>query len=144
MRDQLAATNLASCKLTKQDQQMQKLTSSPVQYCVWEGSVKIPSKLGRRRSIGLRFHFNNENWIESMESRWSSSGTFSQDSLHWEFSLRLQILVEIQNMMTEIQCEPEQFQGRIVFMSIYNDIVRGEKNKVLFHANSKIVTDNAK
>ena len=26
---------------------------------------------------------------------------------------KLQILAEIQNMMTEIQCEPEQFPGRI-------------------------------
>ena len=30
-------------------------------------------------------------------------------------------------MMIETQCEPEQFQGRIIFMSMYNDIVWGEK-----------------
>ena len=35
----------------------------------------------------------------------------------------LQILAKIQNMMTEIKCEPEQFQGRIIFMSMYTDIV---------------------
>ena len=35
----------------------------------------------------------------------------------------LQILVEIQNTMTEIKCEFEQFQGRIIFMSMYNDTV---------------------
>ena len=35
----------------------------------------------------------------------------------------LQILAEIQNMMTETQCEPDQFQGRIIFMSMHNDIV---------------------
>ena len=58
-----------------------------------------------------------------MESRWSSSGRFSQDSL------LLQILAEIQNMMTEIKCEPEQLPGRIIFMSMYNDIVRGEKKE---------------
>ena len=33
-------------------------------------------------------------------------------------------------MMTEIQCEPEQFTGRIIFMSKYNDIVWGEKRKL--------------
>ena len=33
----------------------------------------------------------------------------------------------IQNMMTEIKCEPEQFTGRIIFMSVYNDIVWGKK-----------------
>ena len=42
--------------------------------------------------------------------------TISQDSLHC-------ILAEIQNMMTEIQCELDQFHGRIIFMSMYNDIV---------------------
>ena len=31
----------------------------------------------------------------------------------------LQILAEIQNMMTEIKCEPEQFQERLIFMSTY-------------------------
>ena len=39
----------------------------------------------------------------------------------------LQILAEIQNIMTEIQFELEQFPGRIIFMSMYNDIVWGEK-----------------
>ena len=34
----------------------------------------------------------------------------------------LEILDEIQNMMTESMCEPEQFKGRIIFMSMYTDI----------------------
>ena len=53
-----------------------------------------------------------------------------------------QILAEIQNMMTETKCEPEQFQGRIIFMSTYNDIVWGAKgNEDLRIANSKIVAE---
>ena len=39
----------------------------------------------------------------------------------------LQILAEIQTMMTEIKCEPEQFHGRIIFMSMFYGIVWGEK-----------------
>ena len=39
----------------------------------------------------------------------------------------LGILGEIQKYMTELQCEPEQFKGRIIFMSMYNDIVWGER-----------------
>ena len=35
----------------------------------------------------------------------------------------LQILAEIQNMMTETKCEPEQFPGRIIFMSMCSDVV---------------------
>ena len=30
----------------------------------------------------------------------------------------LQIFAEIQNMMPDIKCEPEQVQGRIIFMSM--------------------------
>ena len=57
----------------------------------------------------------------------------------------LQILAEIQNMMTEIQCESEQFSGRIIFMSMYNDIVWGEKgNEDLCIANSQIVAEYAR
>ena len=40
----------------------------------------------------------------------------------------LQILAEIHNMMTEVQCELEQFFGRIIFMSMYQDMY-GEKKK---------------
>ena len=35
----------------------------------------------------------------------------------------LGILNEIQKMMAESRCEPEQFQGRIIFMSMFNDIM---------------------
>ena len=34
----------------------------------------------------------------------------------------LQMLDEMQNMMTESKCEPEQFTGRVIFVSMYNDI----------------------
>ena len=47
-----------------------------------------------------------------MEFEWKNFAEFTA----------LQILAEIQKMMTEIQCELEQFTGRI-FMSVYNDIV---------------------
>ena len=39
----------------------------------------------------------------------------------------LGILEEIQKMMTELQCEPDQFKGRIIFVSMYNDIVWWER-----------------
>ena len=61
-----------------------------------------------------------------MKNQWSSSATCSQDPLH------LGILEEIQKFMTKLQFEPEQFKGRIISMSMYNDIVweeRGKKQK---------------
>ena len=38
-----------------------------------------------------------------------------------------QILAENQKMMYEMQCETEQFTGRIIFMSMYNDTLYGGK-----------------
>ena len=67
---------------------------------------------------------------ESAESRWNSSGQISQDS---------RILDEIQKMMAESRGEPEQFQGRIIFMSIYNDIVWEEHREIM-----KICVANSK
>ena len=47
------------------------------------------------------------------------------------------ILDEIQKMLTESKCEPEQFKGRVIFMSMYNDIVWRERgNKQNRTANS--------
>ena len=54
---------------------------------------------------------------EPMEFEWKNFTGFTT----------LQILAGIQNMMTEMQCEPEQFPGRIILMSMYNDIVWGDK-----------------
>ena len=39
----------------------------------------------------------------------------------------LGIFEEIQKYMTEWECELEQFKGRIIFLSMYNDIIWGER-----------------
>ena len=39
----------------------------------------------------------------------------------------LDLLKEIQNVVEDFQCEPEQLNDRTIFMSMYNDIVREEK-----------------
>ena len=57
----------------------------------------------------------------------------------------LAILEEIQKLMTEFFCEPEQFKGRIIFMSMYNDIVwreRGNTEKCIM--NSVTVANGAR
>ena len=56
----------------------------------------------------------------------------------------LEILAEIQNVTIDIKCEREPFQGSIIFMSMYNDIVWGEKgNRETCVANSLTVADCA-
>ena len=54
--------------------------------------------------------------VEPMEFEWTNFPAFTT----------LQIFAGSQNMMIEIRCETEQLQGRIIFMSLYNDIVWGE------------------
>ena len=57
----------------------------------------------------------------------------------------LQILAEIQKLMTESMCELEQIQGRIILMSMCNDIVWGEEgNNELCIANSFLVAEYAR
>ena len=48
---------------------------------VWEPSVINQSKPGKAGSKGFGIHVISIIWIASMESRWSSSGQFSKDSL---------------------------------------------------------------
>ena len=50
-----------------------------------------------------------------------------------------------QKLMSDLDCEPEQFQGRIIFMSMYNDIVwRDPNNEKVCVANSTLVAEYAK
>ena len=35
----------------------------------------------------------------------------------------LGLLEKIQKLLTDLQCEPEHFKGRTIFMSMFNDIV---------------------
>ena len=55
------------------------------------------------------------------------------------------ILNKNQKMMGELQCEPENFTGRIIFMSMFNDIVLDAKgNDELCVNNSKTSKEYAK
>ena len=55
--------------------------------------------------------------MEPMELEWTNFSRFTA----------LGILAEIQKMMAESMCEPEQFKGRIIFMSLCNDIFWRER-----------------
>ena len=48
--------------------------------------------------------------------------------------ITLGLLEQIQKLMKDPQCEPDQFNDRIIFMSMYNDIawdVEGNQENVL-------------
>ena len=57
----------------------------------------------------------------------------------------LQILQETQGLMRDLDCEPEQFPGRMIFLSKYNDIEwRNQNNERVCLANASIVGCYAK
>ena len=55
------------------------------------------------------------------------------------------LLEKIRSLMRDLQCEPELFNDRIIFMSMYNDIVWQEKgNKEKCETNSQTVANYAR
>ena len=123
IRDQLAAKKHGKGQLCllKKAVQLSNAKKTCVRLSIVK-RVKTPSKLGKRRTIGFIIHSKKElDRIDGvpMEFEWKIFPGFTT----------LQILAEIQNMMTEIKCEPELFQGRIIIMSMYSDIVWWEKRK---------------
>ena len=74
-----------------------------------------------------------------MENRLSSSGMFSQDLRHWRSSKLSRKTCNVETF------EPEKFEDRITFMSMFNDIEwtqRGNSEK--FISNSELVKSYAK
>ena len=77
----------------------------PTQYTVWETSVTNQSNPGKTGSNGFWKHATSKNWLELTESRWNSRDIFPGFTT-------LAILAEIQNMMAELKCDPDQFQRK--------------------------------
>ena len=74
--------------------------------------------MGRRKSWGFWSHLQKiENWTTSMVSRSWSSKKFSQGAL------RRKLLPEVQKFVDdELDIQIQNFEDRIIFMSMYNDI----------------------
>ena len=82
-------------------------------------------------------HFKNMNRIDGMPTEFE-----------WKIFpgiTALGLLEMILKLMTELQCEPEHFKGRIIFMSMYNDIVwQAKGNREICEHNSQTVADYAR
>ena len=119
--------------------QQRKPMYSPIWYCAWEEFLTLPQAHGRKKF----------DWFMN-SSQCRELGRIDGETMEFEWKIfpgftTLQILVEIQKMMAETNCDPEQFHGRIIFMSMYNDIAWGEKgNKEFRIGNSKIVPGDAR
>ena len=73
-----------------------------------------------------------------MENQWNSSE--KNPWIHHVADSR-----EVQRMMCEMKCTPEQDKGRIIFISMYNDIIwRDLKNEEICVVNSINVANYAR
>ena len=93
-----------------------KPASFPTRCFTWEASVQNQFNLEKT----MKWYLENRSLKdvdridgEPMEFEWTICPGFAT----------LWILNEIQNMMAELQCKPEQFQGRIIFMSMFKEFV---------------------
>ena len=78
-----------------------------------------------------------ETMTESMESRLNSSGTSSQDSLRCSSVVKSMIYGKVTDLLSDLGQTPETFTGRILFMSMFNDIScdrKGNKEECLANA----------
>ena len=87
-----------------------KMGDDPI--ATWKSKIKCYSENN---------HFKDVNRIDGMPTEFE-----------WKIFpgiTTLGLLEKIQSLMRDLQCEPEHFKDRIIFMSMYNDIAWGEKRK---------------
>ena len=81
-----------------------------------------------------------ETLTESTASQWNSSGIFSQDTTRCR-----QLNEEVKSLLLRLDETPDNFTGRIIFMSILNDISCGSTdNEEECLLNAKLVSLDAK
>ena len=100
---------------------MPKPTSSPTR-CFWKDKIKWQLENN---------HFKELNRIDGMPTEF--------EKIFPGFTT-LGLIEKIQDLMKDLQCEPEQFNNRIIFMSMYIGIAWGEKgNAERCEYNSKTI-----
>ena len=117
---------------------MPKPSSSPIRCFVLEnGDDPIAAGKNKIKWYSDNNHFKELNRIDGMptELEWKIFPGFTT----------LGLLEKIQDLMKDLQCEPEHFNDRITFMSKYNDIAWAEKgNTQMCEYKSKTIADYAR
>ena len=107
--------------------------------CLWKKWNTILSSPGRIKFSGIQksIIFSKLNGIDGkpMDFEWKIFPRFTTAGIPNEF----------QKMMVELQCDPANFKGMIIFMSMFNDIVWDAKgNEELCENRSKRVQEYAR
>ena len=104
-----------------------KVNQNPISNTAWERQLEWFKDSSQKRTLETIDG-------EPMEFEWNTFPRFTT----------MQLVQEVQNIMNKM-CEPQQLQGRIIFMSMFNDIIwRNKDNETECIANSTLVSIFAK
>ena len=98
-------------------------TYSQILYYVLERWTRTQCQImhGKTDWSGSKVHQNTELWTingEPLEFEWNIFPGFTT----------LQLVCEVQEFLLKLSIQPEDFTGRIIFMSMFNDISWGSKD----------------
>ena len=102
----------------------QRSTSFQILYSVFVRYTRTPNQTLHRKidGRGSKVHQNTGLFGQWTASQWNSSGIFSKDSPHCSSA------TEVQELLSRLSIQPEEFTGRIIFMSMFNDISWGSQD----------------
>ena len=108
-----------------------------LRHCVVSWESASVSSIERGVGDRLRWFENSE---RCREVDWIDGEPVKFERVIYPGFTLWQILLRIGKLVAELDCAPEQFQGKIIFMSIYNGIVLGDpNNEKVCVANSALV-----
>ena len=119
----------------------QRSKSFQILYCVLVRYTRTPNQTmhGNNDWSGSKHLRNTETLTELTASQWNSSGIFSQDSI------RCSSVKKSKSLLLRLDETPENFTGRIIFMSMFNDISwRSRDNEKECESNAQLVSLYAK
>ena len=118
-------------------QRHKQSTSFQNLYCVLVRYTRTPDQTqhGKKDWRGSKVHRNAETWTELMVSQWNWSGIFPQNSPHCSSVTKFKIYC------WDWEKHQRIFTGRIIFMSMFNDISwRSKDNKKECESNAQQVS----
>ena len=102
----------------------QRSTNSQILYYAFERWTRTHNQTlhGKTDWRGSKVHQGTEHWTKLMVNHWNSSEIFCHDSPHCSCAAK------VQKFLSRLSVEPEKFTGRIILMSMFNDISWGSKD----------------
>ena len=119
------------------------ISLSHAKVYVFSDSVSYPGKVNQNPT-------SNTVWEEQLDwfkdsPQYRTLDTIDGEPMEFEWNIfpgftALELLREVQKFMSKM-CEPEQFKGRFIFLSMFNDIIWGyEENETECIANSTFMS----